>query len=882
MLSSSCRWWKWVGWFLAGLSCCWILQWGTLEKGGASAMAQTPSLPLSSTVAVQQGIEAYQAGNFSKAIALWQAVLSEIGDEGDRALIYGNLALAYRQTGQLSEAIGTWEKALEIYRALLRSPRRERDNNSEIAKLLTEQAQAYSDLGQHQRALALLNSAELAQSQPDTPTQAAIQGIIGNAYSALGRYETAIAAHQKSLELATAANHTSYQATALNNLANAHWKQAERLHYQAELADAEGDSQAPFLEKAERENLEKAQQFFKKSLEVARQGAPLEEVSALLNFNRLLESNFHETPSLENQALIQKNWERARSILPGLLDSREKAYAAINLAEGFLRNPDLAPPRDALPLLEGALNVARTLDDKKAESFALGSLGQLYEKHLSDLAQAMAYTREAQAVAQQINAPDSLYRWQWQAGRILKALGRKQEAIAAYKGAIVSLQSIRGDIIVANKDIQFDFRDRVEPVYRELLALLLEAVPSTETALKKPAADPSESSSETQNASSSLQEVVNILENLKLAEIQNFFGDDCVQLALSQAQGSQSLAATNTAAIYNIILEEQVYTILQAPGQMAKYYSVAVNRSQLDEEITQFRYFLEDRTSGRYLPYAQKVYDWLIRPMEEDLAAANPTTLLWINDGVLRKIPIAALHDGQKFFIQKYPIAVAPSVSLTISKPLDRSNLDALSVGLTEAKTIEAKQFSPFQQSFAALPNVRTEVNAVQEILGGTQLLDQAFSRDNFETQVRQQNFSVIHMATHGKFGVDAESTFLLAYDGSIAIEELDNILRSRPSNRPVGLLSLSACQTAAGDNRSALGIAGVAVRAGVESALATLWFINDEATVPLIKEFYQQLLDPKITKAEALRRAQMKMIDNISYSHPAVWSPFILIGNWL
>ncbi|MDY7012377.1 MAG: CHAT domain-containing protein [Cyanobacteriota bacterium] len=876
MLSLSRRWWKGIGGFVIGLSCCWLLQWGMPGMGERSAIAQTAPLTLSATAAVRQGIEAYQAGKFSEAIAAWQSVLPQLGGEEDRAVVYGNLALAYRQTGQLSEAITTWEKALEIYR--------DRDESSEIAKILTEQAQAYSDLGQHKRALALLNSSELQNARPDTATQAAIQGIFGNAYSALGRYNDAIAAHQKSLDLAAQANHTSYKATALNNLANAHWKLAERLHYQADLAAREGDPQAPFLEQAERENLDKARQFFEESLEVAQQGAPLEAVWALLNFNRLLESEFHEAIPAENLTLIQKNWERARKLLPGLLDSRDKAYALINLAEGFLRNSDIIRPQEALPVFERALKVARSIGDTKAESFALGSLGELYEKYLGDLTRAMAYTREAQSVAQHMNAADSLYRWQWQAGRILNALGRKEEAIAAYKGAIVSLQSIRGDIIVANKDVQFDFRDRVEPVYRELLALLLESVPATKTALNEQstASEPSQPSSETQNSSSSLEEVVNILENLKLAEIQNFFGDDCVQVALSEAQGSQSLAETNTAAIYNIVLEERVYTILQAPGQTTKYYSVEVNRSELDEKITQFRYFLEDRTSGRYLPYAREIYDWLIRPMEDDLAAANPTTLLWINDGVLRKIPIAALHDGQEFFIQKYPIAVAPSVSLTISKPLDRSNLDALSVGLTEAKLLEAKEFSPFQQSFAALQNVRTEVNAVREILGGTELLDREFSRDNFEAQVQQQDFPVIHMATHGKFGVDAESTFLLAHDGPIQIDELDNILRSRRSHRPVGLLSLSACQTAAGDNRSALGIAGVAVRAGVESALATLWFINDDATVPLIREFYQQLLDPSITKAEALRRAQTKMIGDLNYRHPAVWSPFILIGNWL
>jgi CHAT domain-containing protein len=145
-------------------------------------------------------------------------------------------------------------------------------------------------------------------------------------------------------------------------------------------------------------------------------------------------------------------------------------------------------------------------------------------------------------------------------------------------------------------------------------------------------------------------------------------------------------------------------------------------------------------------------------------------------------------------------------------------------------------------------------------------------------------------MATHGKFGVDAESTFLVGFDQRISIGQLDNLLREAKQARrdasgsvqPVELLTLSACQTAAGDDRSALGIAGVAVRAGVESALATLWYINDQATVPLIEEFYRQLRQPNITKAEALRQAQLKMIADVSYNHPAVWSPFTLIGNWL
>ncbi|NER26022.1 MAG: CHAT domain-containing protein, partial [Symploca sp. SIO1C2] len=152
------------------------------------------------------------------------------------------------------------------------------------------------------------------------------------------------------------------------------------------------------------------------------------------------------------------------------------------------------------------------------------------------------------------------------------------------------------------------------------------------------------------------------------------------------------------------------------------------------------------------------------------------------------------------------------------------------------------------------------------------------------QSQLQQQSYPIVHIATHGKFGADRQTTFLVGYDQKISIEALDNLLRSRRRGQPVELLTLSACQTAAGDDRSTLGLAGVAVRAGVGSALATLWYINDESTVPLIEEFYQQLSQPNVTKAEALRTAQLRMIadQEFDYNHPAVWSPFILIGNWL
>ena len=874
----------WICWrrfgifFLASLVVCFVFH--AWSEGQAEPLTAAPETQLLSSPSqnqlVQQGIERYQAGKFTEAIALWQQALPQISAAKDRAVIYSNLALAYRQTGQLAGAIAQWEQAIQIYRAQNEAMRQP------LAGLLIEQAQAYTDLGQQRVAIPLLQSAiQIALQNQDRLTEAAAQGALGNAQSALGEYEQALKAQKNSLKIAQELNNATYIATALNDLGNVYVGRGARYSYQAMLADLEGDDQqAARLSQIAEQDKAKARQSFEQSAETARGVAGFEELRGLMNLNRLLEKGTEDrgqpagkdsssslianrpSPMINpsDQDLMVRNWNRVGELLTSAPNSRDKAYALINLAQQELRagkkveNPNLQPSI----LLEQALAVARTIGDARAESFALGSLGQLHEA-AGDYDKAMELTRTAQFAAQQINASDSLYRWQWQAGRILKATGAKQQAIAAYEQAIATLQSIRGDIVAANQELQFDFREQVEPVYRELMELLLD---SSASGVK---------SQPSKGEASPVSRVVDILELLKLAELQNFFGDECVQVALAKGEGKAGLSDTNTAVVYSVILDDQTEMILRSPDGSMAHFPVAMGRQEIQAEIDQLRYFLELRPTEEYLSQAQKVYNLLIRPMEADLAAAKPSTLIFINDGVLRKVPMAALHDGKEFLVQKYPIAITPSLSLTNAKPLDHSNLEALSLGLTVERA-----------PFAALTNVKAEVTAVNDILGGTELLDKAFTLSNLRSQLQKKSYPIVHMATHGKFGVDAETTFLVGYDQRISIEQIDNLLRSRGGKQSVELLTLSACQTAAGDNRSALGIAGVAVRAGVESALATLWYINDEATVPLIKEFYRQLRQPNITKAQALRNAQMKMISQINYNHPAVWSPFILIGNWL
>jgi CHAT domain-containing protein len=233
---------------------------------------------------------------------------------------------------------------------------------------------------------------------------------------------------------------------------------------------------------------------------------------------------------------------------------------------------------------------------------------------------------------------------------------------------------------------------------------------------------------------------------------------------------------------------------------------------------------------------------------------------------------MAALHDGKEFLINKYAVATTPGLNLTDPRAIKRENVKVLAAGLTDSV-----------QGFPPLPNVSDELQAIQTCYGGSLLMNRNFLVSRLENELRNKQFNIIHIASHGQFESDIKKTFLLTFDDRLTMDQLEQyvgLFRFRED--PLELLTLSACQTATGDDRAALGIAGIAIKAGARSALATLWYINDQASSTLVSEFYKQLQDPSVSRAIALKRAQLKLLNDRSYQHPGYWSPFLLINNWL
>jgi CHAT domain-containing protein/Tfp pilus assembly protein PilF len=723
------------------------------------------------------------------------------------------------QQGAFDQAIVSWTEAARLYGRA--------GKPNEQSGALTYLSQAYQSIGQYKQALQNLELAlALVKKSGDRTRIASVLGSLGNVYIATGPADTAYAYLNEGLGMAREAGDSALEAVILNNLGNLFTSQKQDT---------------------------KALSAYTESMRLAREtGNPSLAVRALINAAKVSgqSGQYQETKVLLDKALEQ---------MRGLDNSHDKAYGLISMGLAYDELRRHLPDSNDLLLLAAkmfneAATVAETISDRRAASYAWGYLGTLYE-HERRYQEALQLTRRAVFAAQQVNAPESLYRWQWQTGRLLRALGKIDDAISAHRRAVATLQPIRQELFTSYGSTQSSFRESIGPVYFELVDLLLQSAAS----LQIP-----------DQYEPYLIEARETIELLKAAELRDYFRDDCVDAARSRITRLETVSQA-AVVVYPILLPDRTELLVSLPTGL-KRFAVPVGADTLTQEVREFRRKLEKRTTREYLPHAQKLYDWLIRPLEPDLTSVSIDSLVFVPDGPLRTIPMAALHDGQQFLISKYAVATTPGLDLTDPHSIKRENIKALAVGLTESV-----------QGFPPLPNVSAELQSIQGLYGGDLLLNQDFLVSRLEKELRDTRFTVVHIASHGRFESDVAKTFVLTFDDKLTMERLDQVVGLfRFRDEPLELLTLSACETAAGDDRAALGLAGIAIKAGARSALATLWHINDPASSTLIEEFYRQLRDPSASRAIALQRAQLKLLHDPRYQHPGYWSAFLLINNWL
>jgi CHAT domain-containing protein/predicted negative regulator of RcsB-dependent stress response len=731
------------------------------------------------------------------------------------------------EQGTKAFARGAFEDAVSGWGAAAKGYEREGNTNAQIVALV-RLSQAQSALGQYRQAVGSLGAAlELAERLGDLRRIASIVAALGNAHIALGPPETAGMYLDRALGVARQIGDTTLTAVIQNNRGNLLVSQGKNTEALA---------------------------AYKESADLAKQaGQRLLRARALTNAATILGQS---GKAQESRELL----DAASDELRGLEATHETAFALINVGLGYR---DLRPssPASADPLLlraAGALTEAavqaETIGDRRTASYAWGHLGGLYETERR-YTEALELTRRAILAAQQVNAPESLYRWQWQAGRVLKKLGSADDAIGSYRRAVYTLQTIRQELSISYGAPHASFRETIGPVYFELVDLLLQRAATQRS---------------TDQIAPYLVEAREIVELFKVAELRDYFRDDCVDTTLAKVTKLDVVSQT-AVVVYPILLPDRVELLVSLPSGL-KRVAVPVGIERLTQEVRQFRRMLEKRTTRQYLPHAQQLYTWLIQPLEADFKAAGIDTLVFVPDGPLRTIPMAALHDGKQFLISKYAMAITPGLNLTDPRPIKREGAKLLAVGVTEAV-----------QGFPPLPNVAAELEALRTIFPSTTLVDRDFVAGKLEETLKQERVTILHVASHGEFSSEPGKTFLLTYDGKVTMDRLEQYIGLfKFRDDPLELLTLSACDTAEGDDRAALGLAGVAIKAGARSAVATLWEINDVAAAGLVADFYRGLQDPSISRAAALQRAQVKMLSDPRYEHPGFWAPFLLIANWL
>jgi CHAT domain-containing protein len=379
---------------------------------------------------------------------------------------------------------------------------------------------------------------------------------------------------------------------------------------------------------------------------------------------------------------------------------------------------------------------------------------------------------------------------------------------------------------------------------------------------------------------------------LELAEIQQ----QIAKIDSRVERLRQRQTQTRSALLYAVPRPDGLHLILvPASGAPIHKKVTAANAKTLPQAVTNLRLNISNSqtTSAEYLPPAQQIDRWLIQPVAAELKANKIDTILFCLGAGLRGLPLAALHDGRQFLVERYNLAIIPAFNL-----VDRQ-LTAL-----PGNQVLAMGAATFTNN-TNLPAVPLELETItqKELWSGKVLLNQQFTLKQFQ-QARSQNpYGIVHLATHADISAKSvRDSYIQFWDRRLRLNEVRNLHLDRP---PVQLLVLSACRTALGAPNAELGFAGLAVQSGAKAVVASLWSVDDVGTLVLMADFYQQLKIAPL-KSQALRNTQLAMLkENLTFSnssiarrargnlpaelqnfqdrgfsHPYYWAAFTTIGN--
>ena len=864
----------------------------TLIPLSSPGVAQTP-LKLA-----QECPAKYQAEDYLNAVDCWQQAVAKFKAEGDmlnQAMAMSNLSLSRQKLGQWEQAGKEINSSLQLLRSLQTNP----EQQKVLAQSLDIQGLFYWSTGQNQQALDIWKEATEVYQEIGDRT-----GIIRSklnqvqAWQALGFYLRSHEILKEVKENLDDAEPSLVKAKGLRSLGNTFRKIGEleeSLSNLSQSLDIANNLKLPSAIKAVKLDLGNTYRAkWQKEISIGKEDEAIQSFKdaiknyqdAIVNKTKLvtelplltlqLKANLNLLSLMVDQELRVKNKgdvnnyeelilptqplvDEINSLLTKLPASRTKTFAQIKLANNWQKLGQQSLP--IAQLLAEAQEQAHKLGDQRAESSAFGSLGKVYEEK-EQLVEAEQLTEKALIFAQNTHSSDLTYRWQWQLGRILTKEAQKkgdqqilETAISTYDAAVKTLETVRSNLLAINSELQFSFRDDVEPLYRELIDLLVQ-----------------------RKGEQDLNQASQLLDELQLAELENFLR---CNLHTRERVSLDKLQDNSTVIIYPILLQDRLEVLVKPPkseGEMTSlklYPYNQVSKQEVEKTIADLRKDLGNtpfQKKGKRL--ANKLYDWLIKPGEEKgfWQPDKVKNLVFVLDSSLRQIPMAALYDGQQYLIEKYTVAI--SIGSEVPHSQTQRQLKPLILGQSQP----SEGFDGLEHVIDGIERIKAVFRDVA-ITNYKTLVDKNLNNQTLTETVNSSHYSLVHLATHGQFSSDPEETFVItAPSDRLNLADMEKLFRQN-TQAPIELLVLSACQTAQGDDRAILGLTGITVQAGVSSSIGTLWAVEDAFTSDFMPHFYRYLSGNKLSKAEALAKVQRKYIHQGRM--PDKWSPFVIVGNW-
>jgi CHAT domain-containing protein len=779
--------------------------------------------------------------------------------------------------GQADAALKTWQSAYQAYQKL--------NNQPGMTGSLINQSLAFQANGSYVNACQILTQALSLEAwicpnplQQETTSNKSLSDLkitlqkqpkqiiqitgfynLANVVRLMGQPETSYAILQHCLALLPELpSDSKLQNQLLLNLANTEFTLYSQAKSKYQLTDEPiTQKKALFLAKSKFYSAQKMYQ----ELSLNKNEVSLR---ASLNWLKLLLDNKSSSIAFSTNSPLDKSVSFLINDLLTKLDNFEQfptieaIYYKLNFAQSLVKisqDDDFINllPRNlisiALSLSQEALVYAQSLNNQRAISYALGTLGHIHTAS-KELLKAENYFYDAMSFAQAVQAWDIAYEWQWELGRFYRLSGKLEQADQFYASAINNLDKTRSDVLLINSDIQFAFKEKVEPLYHEYIDLLL---------------------SQDKPNKAYLKQAVKIQEQLNFAEVESFLR--CGRfIGASLDSNFHHQPKELPTIIYLIKLADKAEVVVRNSDN---FYRHTIDFNLLEEPLNNLfnivqKQELVDIPTANFLTYPQTVYKLLLEPIKQYLPQSG--NLGFVLDSYFQNLPVNMLHDDNKFLVETYNISIASSAK-QLQQSLSKSN-EILVSGVSQISPSFKDPVVP--KNLQPLPQVKIEIeNIKKNNPSASTLFNAEFTSRSFKQINKNNSFSIIHLSTHAQFSSDLEQTFVLAWDTPLNVKDLKILVQNKSS---LDLLVLSACQTAKGDRRSFLGIAGVAAQAGAHGVLASLWLVDAESTNQLMSKFYYGLKHG-LTKPKALRLAQLTLLNSDKYFHPYYWAGFILVG---